>query len=397
MAEEGLLSRHLFFSPSVDLAEAIDIFRAGVPDAQDADDEHFEVDDVASLDDVFAGSASEFSRSGASTEATVVRGRNHAGWPISSARSWPDGCRVAAGRRVYISSGSPASKKRRPFQLRGRTGDSLHEPVDTDACTSFLVSHIIPCTSLLQSVEGLMAAAHPVVPLGLLFMRRLQRWFARQRFDPVRHKLRVLLLPRSVSPDLEYWGNPPALLRGVPLGRVTSYVVVFTVVLCQPSGSFPIGGGCVGSHTLAAGSLVCVSSAQADPSSSGTGQTGEIIPDCSGSGEPLSSVVSRAGGALTDGAVAGTVQTGCAFTGPWDGAPPARCIGTAVGLAPERLILQGKAYARQGLAPPLGVKAHSTRGVAASTWPLYSEAFRWKPFARLCLGLPPAPLSVFTG
>ena len=42
LPEEGLLSRHLFFSPSVDLAEAIDIFGAGVPDAQDAD-EHFEV------------------------------------------------------------------------------------------------------------------------------------------------------------------------------------------------------------------------------------------------------------------------------------------------------------------------------------------------------------------
>ena len=56
----------------MDLAEAIDIFRAGVPDAQDADDEHFEVDDVASLDDVFPGSASEFSRSGASTESTIV-------------------------------------------------------------------------------------------------------------------------------------------------------------------------------------------------------------------------------------------------------------------------------------------------------------------------------------
>ncbi|CAL8395181.1 unnamed protein product [Boreogadus saida] len=43
---------------------------------------------------------------------------------------------------------------------------------------------------------GLMAAAHPVVPLGQLFMRRLKRRFARQ--------------------------------RGIPLGRVTSYVVVFT-------------------------------------------------------------------------------------------------------------------------------------------------------------------------
>ena len=58
---------------------------------------------------------------------------------------------------------------------------------------------------------GLMAAAHPVVPLGLLFMHRLQRWFARQWLDPVHHKLRVFLLPRSVSPDLEYRGNPPAL------------------------------------------------------------------------------------------------------------------------------------------------------------------------------------------
>ncbi|CAL8335957.1 unnamed protein product [Boreogadus saida] len=65
--------RHLFFSPSVDFAEAIDIFGAGVPDAQDAG-ERFEVEDVASLDDVFPGSASEFSRSRASTEATIVPG-----------------------------------------------------------------------------------------------------------------------------------------------------------------------------------------------------------------------------------------------------------------------------------------------------------------------------------
>ena len=53
-------------------------------------------------------------------------------------------------------------------------------------------------------------------------------------------------------------------------------------------------------------------------------------------------MVSKASGALTDGAVAGTVQIRCAFTGPRDSAPPARCIGTAVGSAPERLILQGK-------------------------------------------------------
>ena len=43
------------------------------PKFQEAD-ERFEVDDVASLDDVFPGSASEFSRSGASTKATTVPG-----------------------------------------------------------------------------------------------------------------------------------------------------------------------------------------------------------------------------------------------------------------------------------------------------------------------------------
>ncbi|CAL8317734.1 unnamed protein product [Boreogadus saida] len=35
LPEEGILSRHLFFSPSVNLAEAIDLFRAGAPDLDD--------------------------------------------------------------------------------------------------------------------------------------------------------------------------------------------------------------------------------------------------------------------------------------------------------------------------------------------------------------------------
>ena len=64
---------HLFFSPSVDLSEAIDIFRVGVPDIDDVDDDHIEVDDVAFLDDVFADSASGFSRSRASTSTVVPK------------------------------------------------------------------------------------------------------------------------------------------------------------------------------------------------------------------------------------------------------------------------------------------------------------------------------------
>ena len=91
--EEGLLSGYLFFSPSVDLSEAMDIFEAGVPDV---DDDHIEVD-------VFADSASGFSRPRAST-ATVIPRRSHAGWRIYSARRGmpgaPPGSASLSGRRI---------------------------------------------------------------------------------------------------------------------------------------------------------------------------------------------------------------------------------------------------------------------------------------------------------
>lgn len=41
--------------------------------------------------------------------------------------------------------------------------------------------------SVMQAL-GLMAAGHPVVLLGLLHMRCLQRWFASLLLDPKRHK-----------------------------------------------------------------------------------------------------------------------------------------------------------------------------------------------------------------
>ena len=66
----------------------------------------------------------------------------------------PGGCRVAVGRRVHMASGSPASKKRRSLEPRGRIRDSLHEPVDAAACTGPLVPHIIPSTSLQHFVGG---------------------------------------------------------------------------------------------------------------------------------------------------------------------------------------------------------------------------------------------------
>jgi len=88
---------------------------------------------------------------------------------------------------------------------------------------------------------GLMAAAHVVVPLGLLHMRRLQRWFSSLRLDSKRHKRRLVTIPPSVEGNLRFWGSPDHLRRGSPLGRVTSYITVF---MDAPGTGW--GGTCLG-------------------------------------------------------------------------------------------------------------------------------------------------------
>uniref|UniRef100_UPI003AAB97E8 uncharacterized protein n=1 Tax=Centroberyx gerrardi TaxID=166262 RepID=UPI003AAB97E8 len=75
---------------------------------------------------------------------------------------------------------------------------------------------------------GLMSAAHVVVPLGLLHMRLIQRWFAHLRVDPRRHKRRLVTIPLSVKPNLDYWESPQVMRHGVPMGRVMSHISVFT-------------------------------------------------------------------------------------------------------------------------------------------------------------------------
>ena len=53
---------------------------------------------------------------------------------------------------------------------------------------------------------GLMAAARVVVPLALLHMRRLQRWFSSLRLDLKRHKRRLVTIPPSVKGNLRFRG-----------------------------------------------------------------------------------------------------------------------------------------------------------------------------------------------
>ncbi|KAF0027027.1 hypothetical protein F2P81_019768 [Scophthalmus maximus] len=104
-------------------------------------------------------------------------------------------------------------------------------PARREALAS-LLSRVTPgqtVTALsVMRLLGMMSAGHVVVPLGLLHMRKLQRWFSRLRLDPICQKMRLVTLPSSVQSDLTHWGNPRVLAAGVPLGRVTSHVSVFT-------------------------------------------------------------------------------------------------------------------------------------------------------------------------
>ena len=110
--------------------------------------------------------------------------------------------------------------------MRARLSAPRREAISI-ALRTFRVSRTITALSVM-SLLGLMAAAHVVVPLGLLYMRKLQRWFAQLRLDPVRHRRRLLVIPRSVKADLDHWRDPRVMTRGVDMGRVTALYPVFT-------------------------------------------------------------------------------------------------------------------------------------------------------------------------
>lgn len=80
-----------------------------------------------------------------------------------------------------------------------------------DALTE-LLRHVAPPRVVkalsVMRLLGLMSAAHVVASLGLLHMRRLQRWFIRLRVDAVRQKCHPVAVPLSVV------GPPLSVSRG---------------------------------------------------------------------------------------------------------------------------------------------------------------------------------------
>ncbi|CAL8388319.1 unnamed protein product [Boreogadus saida] len=319
-------------SPSVDLAEAIDLFRAGVPDLGD-DGGIIDVDDVASLDDVFGDSASGFSRSRVTTATVIQREKPHRMadlfGKIMGEAAAIKGIPIPAPPLVPVSDDMQGECFRTPSSSRRATQCPLFPPVQ----------HLF--TAAGGDPEGPGENPSRISPTwrGGPILRRggsLAWSLPWQRFSV-----------RAPDGALTKSRCPPTASRD-RLSALRSTIVVGQHVEMGPS------------HTVQASS----------PTLYGVGGDHATGPGCGhGSGSRDSS-----GGLLANGWTQGDTSSGCSsfpvrcrqtwnigktppqgrvasyvvvftdalLTGPRDGAPPARCLGTAVGLAPERLILQGK-------------------------------------------------------
>ncbi|XP_057686428.1 uncharacterized protein LOC130912382 [Corythoichthys intestinalis] len=81
----------------------------------------------------------------------------------------------------------------------------------------FLVGQVRPYLTFLRLL-GVLTSLTAVVPLGLLFLRPLQRWLNGFRLDARRHRRRLLRVSGRCVVALAPWRNGAFLLEGVPLG-----------------------------------------------------------------------------------------------------------------------------------------------------------------------------------
>nr|XP_061814201.1 uncharacterized protein LOC133604909 [Nerophis lumbriciformis] len=81
----------------------------------------------------------------------------------------------------------------------------------------FPVGQVRPYLTFLRLL-GVLTSLTAVVPLGLLFLRPLQRWLNGFRLDARRHRRRLLRVSGRCAVALAPWRNGVFLLEGVPLG-----------------------------------------------------------------------------------------------------------------------------------------------------------------------------------
>ena len=79
-----------------------------------------------------------------------------------------------------------------------------------------------------QRLIGLLVAASLLVPLGLLYVRPVQRWYNSHRLHPKLHRHRRLLVTRVCLRALSRWRSPLYLTAGTALFRVACRELVLT-------------------------------------------------------------------------------------------------------------------------------------------------------------------------
>ena len=87
---------------------------------------------------------------------------------------------------------------------------------------------------------GLLSSAHQVVPLGLLYMRRLQLWYnsIHRRFgDEHRYNRCWVSVPLNVAQDLNYWHSACSDIVGVPMGPRVLEATIYTDASLQGWGA----------------------------------------------------------------------------------------------------------------------------------------------------------------
>ena len=83
----------------------------------------------------------------------------------------------------------------------------------------------------IKKLLGTLCAAHQVIPLGMLFLRRLQLWYAglysKYGEETVYNNL-LIQVPSDVEPDLVHWRHAASDKVGAPLGPKEPRVTLYT-------------------------------------------------------------------------------------------------------------------------------------------------------------------------
>ena len=110
--------------------------------------------------------------------------------------------------------------------MKARLSDARRDTILSLANQAY--SKLSTSAGAARSLLGHMASASVVVPLGLLYARSLQRWFARLPPWLAENPRSMVTIPSHLRPDLYHWTCRSYLEAGVQMGAPSDHLTVFT-------------------------------------------------------------------------------------------------------------------------------------------------------------------------